>query len=59
MNTLAPSKNVSEIRAEIALADTAYANWEQTGELAGMSPHEMRSYIEVRENELHTRSLNS
>lgn len=54
--TLAPSTTAVAIREEIALADMAYANFEQTGEIAGMTPHEMRDYIEVRENEL-TRSL--
>lgn len=59
MTTLAPSKTVSTLREEIALADIAYANYVQTGETAGMSPHEMRDYIEVRENEIRSRITNS
>lgn len=59
MTKLASSKTVSNLREEIALAEIAYANYEQTGDIAGMSPHEMRDYIEVRENEIRSRITNS
>lgn len=49
---LAPSINVSALREEIAVAEISYKNYEETGETSGMSPHEMRDFIEVRENEL-------
>jgi len=50
--TLAPSKSATAIREEIALADIAYSNGIQTGDFAGKAPHELRDFIEVRENEL-------
>jgi hypothetical protein len=50
--TLAPSKSATTVREEIALAETAYAIGIQTGDFAGKAPHELRDYIEVRENEL-------
>lgn len=50
--TLATSKTAVTIREEIGLAENAYSVFQQTGEIAGMTPHEMRDYIEVRENEL-------
>lgn len=40
------------LREEISLADSAYEIYLQTGATSGMSPHEMRDYIEVRELEL-------
>lgn len=50
--TLATSKSATAIREEIALADIAYTNGTVTGDFAGKAPHELRDYIEVRENEL-------
>lgn len=55
--TLAPSITASGLREEIALAEGSYKNYELTGETSGMSPHEMRDFIEVRENELKTLGL--
>lgn len=49
---LAPSKSATAIREEIALAEIAYANGIASGDFAGKAPHELREYIEVRENEL-------
>jgi len=49
---LATSSNAVSLREEIGMAEVAYNNFLQTGQTSGMSPHEMRDFIEVRENEL-------
>lgn len=49
---LASSNNAVSLREEIGMAEVAYANFLQTGQTSGMSPHEMRDFIEVRENQL-------
>ena len=54
---LATSTKASGLREEIALAENSYKNYELTGETNGMSPHEMRDFIEVRENELNSLGL--
>lgn len=50
--TLAPSIDAAGIREEIFMAERSYENYLVTGETTGMSPHAMRDYIEVRENEI-------
>jgi hypothetical protein len=52
MASLTLSKNATSLREEIGMAENAYKVYLQTGETSGMSPHEMRDYIAVRDSEL-------
>lgn len=52
MASLTLSKNATSLREELSMAENAYNVYLQTGETSGMSPHEMRDFMAVRDAEL-------